>query len=135
MVPLGAEVADRLAAQGIGVTVVDPRWVVPVDDALVALAGHYRKVVVVEDNLRDGGVASAIAERFDEAGTTTPVHGFGVPRRFLDHGKRPAVLETLGLTAMEISRHVVEMVAGLDGPLRESVLRGDTDQPAQPHGR
>ncbi|MDQ1287336.1 MAG: 1-deoxy-D-xylulose-5-phosphate synthase [Actinomycetota bacterium] len=135
MVPLGAEVADRLAAQGIGVTLVDPRWVVPVDDALVALAGHYRKVVVVEDNLRHGGVASAIAERFDEAGTTTPVHGFGVPRRFLDHGKRPAVLETLGLTAMEISRKVVEMVVGLDGPLRESVLRGDTDQPAQPHGR
>jgi 1-deoxy-D-xylulose-5-phosphate synthase len=117
MVPVGLEVAGRLAAQGIGVTVVDPRWVIPVDDALVGLAAGFRQVVVVEDNLRDAGVGSAIAERLDAAGVRTAVHGFGIPRRFIDHGKRAAVLEGLGLTAMEISRQVVELVAGLDGGL------------------
>jgi 1-deoxy-D-xylulose-5-phosphate synthase len=114
MVPVGLEVADRLAAQGIGVTVVDPRWVVPVADVLVDLAAEFREVVVVEDNLRDAGVASAIAERLEQSGVRTPLHGYGIPRRFIDHGKRGKVLEELGLTAMEISRQVVEIVAGLD---------------------
>ncbi|HEX2809542.1 MAG TPA: 1-deoxy-D-xylulose-5-phosphate synthase, partial [Kineosporiaceae bacterium] len=63
MVPLCLDVADRLVAQGIGVTVVDPRWVIPVDDALVRLAGGHRRVVVVEDNAGAAGIASAIAER------------------------------------------------------------------------
>jgi 1-deoxy-D-xylulose-5-phosphate synthase len=115
MVPVGLEVADRLAAQGIGVTVADPRWVIPVDDALVELAAGYRAVVVVEDNLRDGGVGSAIAERLADTGVRTPVQVYGIPRRFLEHGRRPQVLEALGLTAMDVSRRVVELVAALDG--------------------
>jgi len=114
MVPLGLEVADGLAAQGIGVTVVDPRWVFPVDDALVTLASGHRRVVVVEDNLRAGGIGSAVAERLGEAGVATPVHSFGVARRFLDHGTRVQVLDELGLTAQEVSRQVVEAVAGSD---------------------
>jgi 1-deoxy-D-xylulose-5-phosphate synthase len=114
MVPLGLEVADRLAAQGIGVTVVDPCWVVPVADVLVKLTAGFREVVVVEDNLRDGGVASAIAERLERAQVRTPVHGYGIPRRFVEHGRRGRVLEELGLSAMEVSRQIVEIVAGLD---------------------
>jgi 1-deoxy-D-xylulose-5-phosphate synthase len=120
MVGVGVEVGDRLVAQGIGVTVVDPRWVIPVDEALVDFARSFREVVVVEDNLRDGGVASAVAEALDEAGVVTPVHGFGIPRRFIEHGRRGEVLEGLGLTAMEISRQVVELMAGRDAALMSS---------------
>jgi 1-deoxy-D-xylulose-5-phosphate synthase len=114
LVPLGLDVADRLVAQGIGVTVVDPRWVIPVDDALLALAREHRWVVVVEDNAAAAGIASAIAELLGAGGAATRVHGFGVPGRFLDHGKRAEVLEEIGLTAQEVSRQVVEAVAGLD---------------------
>jgi 1-deoxy-D-xylulose-5-phosphate synthase len=117
MVPLGLEVAERLGAQGIGVTVIDPRWVIPVDDDLVALAAAHRRVVVVEDNLRAGGVGSALAERLVDAGVGTPVHGFGIPRRFIDHGRRSEVLESIGLNAQEVSRLVVEEMAGLDAGL------------------
>jgi len=112
MVPRALEVADRLVAQGIGVTVVDPRWVIPVDDALVALAAGHRRVVVLEDNLAEGGIASAIAERLAADGVATAVHGFGVPRRFLEHASRSQVLEAIGLTPQEVSRRVVEIVAG-----------------------
>jgi 1-deoxy-D-xylulose-5-phosphate synthase len=111
MVPLCLDVADRLAAQGIGGTVVDPRWVLPVDDALAGLAAAHRLVVVVEDNGRTGGVGSAVQQRLGDLGVQTPVRGFGIAQRFLDHGSRSQVLEDVGLTAQEISRAVVEAMA------------------------
>ena len=114
MAPLCLEVADGLTAQGIGATVVDPRWVVPVDPELPALAGRHRLVVVVEDGGRIGGVGSRIAQVLAEHGVPTPVQGFGVPARFLDHGKRAQVLEEIGLTGQEISRQVVERIARQD---------------------
>ena len=80
------EVADRLADQGIGVTVVDPRWVKPVDAALPALAAEHRLVVTVEDNGRAGGVGSMLAQALRDAGVPTPVRDFGIPPQFLDHG-------------------------------------------------
>jgi 1-deoxy-D-xylulose-5-phosphate synthase len=123
-VPLGLEVADRLAAQGIGVTVVDPRWVLPVDDALVPLAARHRLVVVVEDNGRAGGVGTAVHQRLADEGVPTPLRGFGVPQRFLDHASRGQVLERVGLTAQEVSRQVVEVMAGIDARLEQVRFEG-----------
>jgi 1-deoxy-D-xylulose-5-phosphate synthase len=124
MVPLGLEVSDRLAAQGIGVTVVDPRWVLPVDDALVSLAARHRLVVVVEDNGRAGGVSTAVQQRLADEGVRTPLRGFGVPQRFLDHGTRAQLLERVGLTAQDVSRQVVEAVASIDAGLDQVRLEG-----------
>jgi 1-deoxy-D-xylulose-5-phosphate synthase len=112
--PLCLEVAERLAAQGIGVTVVDPRWVVPVNPALVALAADYRLVVSVEDNSRAGGIGSGIAQALRDAEVDVPFRDFGIARRFLDHGTRAAVLAELGLTAQDVSRAIVETVARLE---------------------
>jgi 1-deoxy-D-xylulose-5-phosphate synthase len=117
MVPLALEVADRLSDQGIGVTVVDPRWVTPVDAALPGLAGRHRLVAVVEDGCRIGGVGSLVAQRLATEGIGVRVLGFGVPASFLAHGKRAQVLEEVGLTPQEVSRQVVEAVARLEsGP-------------------
>jgi 1-deoxy-D-xylulose-5-phosphate synthase len=117
MVPLCLEVAGRLSAQGIPVTVVDPRWVLPVDPLLPGLAGQHRLAVVVEDNGRTGAVASGLAQALDEARVPTPVCGFGLPQAFIGHGRRDEVLEDAGLSAQEISRQVVERVARLDEAL------------------
>jgi 1-deoxy-D-xylulose-5-phosphate synthase len=114
---LGLEVADRLEAQGVDVTVVDPRWVLPVDPALVPLAAGHRLVVVVEDGGGVGGVGSAVRDRLAADGVPVPVLGFAVPQRFLDHGTRAQVLEEVGLTPQEVSRKVVETVARLDAAL------------------
>ena len=111
------EVADRLADQGIGVTVVDPRWVKPVDSALAPLAARHRLVVTVEDNNRIGGVGSAIGQTLRDAGVPTPLRTFGLPPRFLDHGKRPEVLAECGLTGQDVAREVVATVARLDAVL------------------
>ena len=110
--PLCIDVAERLKAQGIGVIVVDPRWVKPVPTGLTGLAESSRLVVIVEDGVRVGGVGAAVSQSLSDAGVDVPVRMFGVPDRFLDHGKRAEVLVECGLTAQDISRSIVETMAG-----------------------
>jgi 1-deoxy-D-xylulose-5-phosphate synthase len=112
------QVADRLAATGVTVTVVDPRWVKPVDSAIPTLAAAHRLVVTVEDNGRVGGVGAAIAQALRDARVGTPVRDLGIPQRFFDHGTRAEILAEAGLTPPDIVREIVEAIAGVrqDGP-------------------
>src|SRR4051794_11805951 len=105
------EVADRVAAQGVGVTVADPRWVLPVDPGLRALAAAHGLVVTIEDNGLAGGVGDAIARDLRTAGVRTPVRSFGLPQEFLAQGKRADVLADKGLAPQQIARQIVESVA------------------------
>lgn len=98
MVPTCLQVAESLAADGLGVTVVDPRWVKPFDPALVALAAEHRLVVTVEDNGRTGGVGAAFSQALRDVGSDVPVDVHGVAQEFLDHAKRNVILERLRLT-------------------------------------
>ncbi|OJF12039.1 1-deoxy-D-xylulose-5-phosphate synthase [Couchioplanes caeruleus] len=116
---LGLEVAERLAEQGYGVTVVDPRWVRPVPIELVGLAGAHRLVVTLEDGVRAGGVGDAVAATLRDAGMTVPLRDFGVPAGFHPHGSRAEILASLGLTAQDIARDVTEWVSRLDDPAAE----------------
>lgn len=114
MAVTAVEVAERLVAQGIGVTVVDPRWVKPVDPALVDLARKHRLVVSVEDNGIVGGCGSVLLQTLNEARVETPVRLHGIPQEFLQHAKRGVILEQVGLTAQILARSVVEDVTALD---------------------
>jgi 1-deoxy-D-xylulose-5-phosphate synthase len=107
------EVAERLGDQGIGVTVVDPRWVLPVSGDLVGIAGEFGLVVTLEDNLRVGGVGATFSEALQDAEVATPVHIVGLPHRFLEHATRAQVMAAEGLTAQDVARGVVERVSGL----------------------
>ena len=104
MARLGLEVAERAAAQGIGVTVVDPRWISPVAPELVELARSYRLVVSVEDNGRVGGAGSLLAQALRDADVDVPLRDMGIPQRFLDHATRSQVLHRIGLTPQEVAR-------------------------------
>ncbi|HEX6935508.1 MAG TPA: 1-deoxy-D-xylulose-5-phosphate synthase [Actinomycetes bacterium] len=119
------EVADRCAQQGIGVTVVDPRWVKPVPPEVIPLAASHRCVVTVEDGIRAGGVGSMVAQALRDARVPTPVRDFGIPARFLDHGKRSEVLAEIGLTAQDIARDIVETVSGLEGSVERQQSLSD----------
>ena len=105
------DVAERLKAQGFGVVVVDPRWVKPLPASLLTLVAPARLVVVVEDGVRTGGIGAAMGQLMRDASIAAPLCNFGVPERFLDHGKRAEVLAECGLTAQDISRAVVETIA------------------------
>ena len=112
---LGLEVADRAADQGIGVTVVDPRWVAPVAPELLVLAASYRLVVVVEDGGHVGGVGARLSQALRDADVDVPVRDIGIPQRFHDHATRAQLLTDVGLTAQDIARRVVETVARQSG--------------------
>src|SRR4029450_2511487 len=73
MAKLGLQVAERLAAQGIGATVVDPRWVVPVPDSIIGPARDHRIVVSIEDGIRVGGIGTRIRQDLREADVDTAV--------------------------------------------------------------
>ena len=113
MAGVAVGVAERLVAQGIGVTVVDPRWVMPVDPALVELARGHRLVVSIEDNGRVGGVGSLLLQTLNDAGVETPFRLHGIPQEFLHHAKRAVILERIGLTPQAIALAIVEDMTAL----------------------
>jgi 1-deoxy-D-xylulose-5-phosphate synthase len=114
MAGLALDVAERLGRQGIGVTVVDPRWAFPVPAEITDLARAHRMVVTVEDNSRTGGIGDAVAAALRDAEIDVVVRTFGIQPQFLDHAPRASVLARLGLTAQDVSRAVVETVARLE---------------------
>ncbi|MET9558430.1 1-deoxy-D-xylulose-5-phosphate synthase [Streptomyces sp. NPDC006645] len=107
MARLALDVAGRLADSGVGATVVDPRWVAPVNPTLVEAAAYFKHVITIEDSGRVGGVGTAFAQALGDAGITTPVRNFGIPREFLDHGSRAQVLAHCGLTADAVTTEVL----------------------------
>ncbi len=117
MAAVAVDVAERLTGQGIGVTVVDPRWVKPLDEAIALAAGQHRLVVTVEDNGTTGGFGDAVARALRDAEVATPLRTFGLPQRFLEHGERGEVLALAGLTSQQLSRAITEAVAKLTADL------------------
>jgi len=105
-------VSEKLTAQGHTVRVVDPRWCLPVSDDLVALTRDAGVVAVVEDNLVVGGVGSQISLALQQNGIGVPVHLFGIPKRFLDHGSRGEVLEEVGLTPDALADQLTAILNG-----------------------
>ncbi|KUM37620.1 1-deoxy-D-xylulose-5-phosphate synthase [Arthrobacter sp. EPSL27] len=116
MSELALDVSNRLGAQGISSTVVDPRWVLPVPQSVVALASHHRLVICIEDGVRAGGVGSRIRQEMRAAGVDTALNEVGLPVEFLVHGSRNQVLERVGLTAQQITHDVVAQVLGTKVP-------------------
>jgi 1-deoxy-D-xylulose-5-phosphate synthase len=119
MAVMCVQAAARLADQGIGVTVIDPRWVKPVDEALAGAAAAHRLVVTVEDNGRVGGFGDAVARLLRDADVTTPVKTFGLPQEFLAHGKREEILAAAGLVPQHLARQITEAVARLTPELAQ----------------
>ena len=108
MATLAVEAASQAYREGVGVTVIDPRWVKPLPKSLITMADRYKSVVVVEDGISHGGIASALSEMFRSAGLETPIHSIGVPLTFIEHSKRSEILSDLGITSQNIAREIVE---------------------------
>jgi 1-deoxy-D-xylulose-5-phosphate synthase len=129
MAAIAVEAASQAYREGVGVTVIDPRWVKPLPASLISMVDRYKSVVVLEDGIKHGGIASAISEQCREAGLNIAIHSIGVPLEFIEHSKRSEILEDLGITAQKISRDIVEWnstVEEMQFPERESADRKPT---------
>jgi 1-deoxy-D-xylulose-5-phosphate synthase len=109
MASVGLAAAEEAARHGISVTVVDPRWVLPVTPALATMAAGYDAVVTVEDNARSGGFGWAVNQALREFGVEKPLCCLGIPPAFLEQGSRSQVLQRCGLTAEAVAQKIVEL--------------------------
>jgi 1-deoxy-D-xylulose-5-phosphate synthase len=120
-------VAKRLHNQGIGVTVVDPRWVLPVSDGVLELAAQHKVVVTCEDNGVNGGVGSAVSAALRRADIDVPCRDVGLPQEFFEHASRGEVLADLGLTDQDVARRITGWVAALGTSDAEAEIREHLD--------
>ncbi|MBF6507564.1 1-deoxy-D-xylulose-5-phosphate synthase [Nocardia farcinica] len=127
---LAVAAAERLAAQGVEVTVVDPRWVVPVPEQVVDLASRHRLVVTLEDCGRHGGFGWALAAALRDAELDVPLRDLAVPNEFLDHASREEVLADLGLTEQDIAHRITGWLAKFGGPRVPLRVAADAERPA-----
>ena len=114
--------AELLRNQGIGVTVVDPRWVLPVPEAISDLARAHKLVVTVEDNGVAGGVGSAVSAALRRAEIDVPCRDVGLPQEFFAQASRGEVLAEVGLTDRNIARQITGWVAALGAPVTEPAV-------------
>ena len=99
--------AARVAADALDATLVDMRFVKPLDEALILkLASTHRLLVTVEENVICGGAGSGVNESLLAAAVTIPVLNLGLPDRFLEHGRAPDMLAACGLDSKGIAASV-----------------------------
>ena len=129
---IAVESAAQAYREGVGVTVIDPRWVKPLPKSLVTMAQRYKSVVVLEDGIKHGGIASTISELFRDAQLNVPINSIGIPLTFLEHARRSEILEELGITVQNITRSLVtwssseirlDVKAEMQHPLDENEIR------------
>lgn len=116
MASVALKVADHLSAQGIGATVIDPRWVVPVANSVVSMAAEHRLVVSIEDGIRVGGIGTRVRQVMRAAQVDTALNEVGLPDEFLEHATRDEILDRTGLNAQAIAHEIVAQVLGAKVP-------------------
>ena len=122
MASVGVQVAELLAAQGIGATVIDPRWVVPVPKSVIDMSADHRLVVTIEDGIKVGGIGTRIRQDMRAAQVDTALNEVGLPDEFLEHASRGEIMERVGLTAQAIARDIVAQVVGSRVPHAKPIV-------------
>jgi 1-deoxy-D-xylulose-5-phosphate synthase len=116
----GSPLAAALeAAERLNATVVNMRYVKPLDeDCILRLADSHRVLVTLEDNAIAGGAGSAVAEALMRHGNTLPVAMLGIPDRFIEHASREQQLAECGLDADSIYQRIQRELASRIATLR-----------------
>jgi len=110
MVAVAEEAANLLAAQGVRASVVDARFVKPLDPAIVPLAARHRAVVTIEDGVASGGFGTAVTEMLSGAGVRVPVRRLGLPDAFIEHGAQGPLLVQFGLDAPGVAKSTLALL-------------------------
>ena len=125
MAKIALQVSNLLSAQGIGSTVIDPRWVVPVAKSVVEMAAKHRLVVTIEDGIRVGGIGTRIRQAMRAAQVDTALNEIGLPDEFLEHATREQILDRVGLSPQAIAHDIVAQVLGAKVPYARPLEDGE----------
>jgi 1-deoxy-D-xylulose-5-phosphate synthase len=120
MVAIAAEAAAILDREGIRTTVINARYIKPLDERLLSWAARHPVVVTVEDNVSTGGFGSAVAEAL--AGQGIPLTILAVPDSFVPHGSPTELLRQLGLDAGGVADQIRR--ASASSPIAEREALG-----------
>jgi 1-deoxy-D-xylulose-5-phosphate synthase len=123
MVEVASEAAERLELQGVSCSVVNARWIKPVDPRIADWARAHPVVVTVEDNVGTGGFGGAVLEALAPVGLAGRVRTLALPDEFLPQGKASDILKERGLDAAGIAKAVYEAVRG---PIAEKTEKTET---------
>jgi 1-deoxy-D-xylulose-5-phosphate synthase len=116
MVTVAEKAAELLGEDGVSATVVNARWVKPIDLETVSWAArNHRLLVTVEESTGVGGYGGAVLEALSDLDTVVPVLRLAVPDRFVTHGAMKTLLEQIGLTPEGVRGAVLVKLAGLSG--------------------
>jgi 1-deoxy-D-xylulose-5-phosphate synthase len=111
MCPVAVEVGRRLDQQGIGATVVDPVWALPVSRDLLDLAAAHELVLTIEDNGVVGGLGARLSLDAKRAGLDIRIREFGIAPGYVPQGSRAELLDEQGLSAQQLARFAIELIA------------------------
>jgi 1-deoxy-D-xylulose-5-phosphate synthase len=119
MVPVALKAADLLRDRGVAATVVNARFVKPLDrDLLLDVAERVRRIVTIEDHVLMGGFGSAVLELFEEADVrSVEVRRIGLPDAFVEHGAQSLLRKHHGLDPEGVAQRVATF---LKAPLEVS---------------
>ncbi|HET9052059.1 MAG TPA: 1-deoxy-D-xylulose-5-phosphate synthase, partial [Candidatus Dormibacteraeota bacterium] len=120
MVAACEQAAEALVAEGITATVVDARFVKPVDPDLAPLCARHLAAVSVEDGTARGGFGAGLLELLAAAGVQVPVRVLGLPDAYLEHGAQATLLSAFGLDAAGVAAAAREVI----GDRRANALAG-----------
>jgi 1-deoxy-D-xylulose-5-phosphate synthase len=110
-----------MVGEALNATVVNMRFVKPLDRDLVLELGHSHELLVtVEENALEGGAGSAVLECLAAASLTVPCLNLGLPDRFIEHGERSELLADCGLDADGIRRAILRVAPQRLAPRAES---------------
>ncbi len=111
MCTVAEEAADLLEAQGISAAVINPRWIKPMDTAMLEFWARSVDVVcTLEDHVLTNGYGCAVMEHLNEARIPVPVVRLGWPDQFIEHGNIPVLREKHGLTAKALVARVLPLL-------------------------
>ncbi|NKY53518.1 1-deoxy-D-xylulose-5-phosphate synthase [Nocardia vermiculata] len=102
------QAARILSDNGFGATVVDPRWVWPINPGLVSIAARHRLTVCVEDGIAGNGIGAHLTRTVASDGAATQVRALGLPTEFIAHAPRDRILADCGLTGEGIAAACLE---------------------------
>jgi 1-deoxy-D-xylulose-5-phosphate synthase len=120
MVGVAVEAAQQLEREGLSCTVVDARFIKPIDPAIGPLAARHRAVLTIEDGTTIGGFGDAVLEVLAESGLSVPVRRLGLPDRFIEHGAQQVLLHKFALDVEGVAAEARDLLRSS----RPTVLTG-----------